>query len=144
MASSLVAGNLMPDAQSAAFVPPVASLEAHAVTTGQTCMADEGVRTEGQGTMVITWPEDVLDWTPALEREFRRLAMLEATCAASADELARIEELSRLRQRLDQPRTTDEILRQLKHDRLLEMIADTLREYAEFQKGARKKRTAAR
>lgn len=144
MASSLVAGHLMPDAHSANFVPPMASRETHAVTTGQTYVEDEGARTEGQGSTVITLRGEVSEWTPSLEREFRRLALLEATSTATADELARIEELSRWRQRLDQPRTTDEISRQLKHDRLLEMIADTLRQYVQFQEGAGRKRTTAR
>jgi len=94
--------------------------------------------------MVLTVSQAPTEWTRKMEREFRRLALEEARGLLSSNQMARLEELSRWRNQLEQPRTTEEVLSQLKRDRLLEKIAEALREYVQFQEDADKKKLGSR
>ena len=59
------------------------------------------------------------------------------------EQLSRLERLSLLRDRLDSPRSVEDILRQLKHDRVLQKMAEALKDYVEFRQDANKKRPAS-
>lgn len=141
VASSLAAGWLVPEKYSAITTPPLMVREA--VVTDQANLPQESSHPESEGLLVVNLPEVAREWTRKMEREFRRLALSEAKGTLSAVDSARLEELSLLRERLHQPRPAEEVLRQLKRDRLLERISETLRQYVEFQEGAGKKRSPA-
>lgn len=94
------------------------------------------------GTVAVTVPEMPKEWTKRMEREFRDLALREAQGRLSPKEMAHLEALSRSRERLSCPRRADEVLLQLKRDRLVEKISETLRQYVEFHETASKKRPA--
>lgn len=141
VASSLAVGWLMPENHSELVAPPVVAREA--VVTCETSMPEQTSHSENEGMLVVDMPEVGKDWTPNMEREFRQLALGEAKATLTVDDYARLEELSVLRDRLQHPRTAAEVLLQLKRDRMLEKISDTLRKYVEFQEGAGKKRSAA-
>ena len=68
-------------------------------------------------------PSDAkMKWTPAKEREFRRLALEEVRGAINPTESSRLNELERFRNRLMNPQTPEEILMQIKRDRILEKM----------------------
>lgn len=73
-------------------------------------------------------------WTGKLEKEFRLLALKEATQQLSRIELRRLEQLQHWRGRLETTRTSEEILFQLQRDRLLEKMAENLQAYVRIQK----------
>jgi len=83
------------------------------------------------------------EWDKKLEREFRKLALLEAQELISKDDSRRLEELNRWRNELEFAPTADDILLQLKRDHLLSKMGNLLREYVEFEESANKKRFAA-
>jgi hypothetical protein len=78
-----------------------------------------------------------------MEREFRKLALEEVKGTLTAGQALRLEELNRWRDRLLHPQSAEEILLQIKRDRLLERMEGLLKEYVEFQEATGKKRTAA-
>ena len=81
---------------------------------------------------MFTFWEDGSEWTPGFEKEFRRLALAEATGSLAPEQAARLEKLSGLRDRFLNPSSPDEILLQLKRDRILGKMAEGLSEYVEF------------
>jgi hypothetical protein len=83
------------------------------------------------------------EWTKQMEREFRSLALVEAKGALAPDQAGRLEKLSRWRDQLIEPLSLEDVLRQLKRDRLMDKISETLRECVEFHEGARNARPAA-
>ena len=94
-------------------------------------------------SVLVKLTESPKEWTKQMEREFRQLALGEAKGNLTAEQIAQLEALSLWRERLSNPRPADEVLLQLQRDRLLEKISETLRQYAEFQESASKKRPAA-
>ena len=98
---------------------------------------------EDGGSVIVNMPEFPKEWTKPMEREFRQLALGEAKGNLTGEQMARLEALSVWRDRLSNPRPAEEVLLQLKRDRLLEKISDTLRQYVEFQESTHKKRPAA-
>jgi hypothetical protein len=93
------------------------------------------------GYFVLTLTQQPSVWDKKLEREFRSLALAEATATISLQAGRRLEQLSHWRDRLLNPQTTDEILLQIRRDSLLERINSLLNEYVEFQESADQKRT---
>ena len=57
-----------------------------------------------------------------MEREFRQLALREANGTINERELERLQNLSGWRDQLLSPRSAEEVLRQIKRDRLIEKI----------------------
>jgi hypothetical protein len=91
------------------------------------------------GTTAVTLRYPV-EWNPQLEKEFRILARAEAVGKLSAYELARLGFLNKLRDRLRNPPSPDNILAQIRHDRLLDQMQKVLSEYVEFRETQDQKR----
>ena len=142
IASTVASVCLVPQAHSAEIPAPLRVGEA--VFNDRAIAPDEASNTAAGGAMVLTVSQAPTEWTRKMEREFRRLALEEARGLLSSNQMARLEELSRWRNQLEQPRTTEEVLSQLKRDRLLEKIAEALREYVQFQEDADKKKLGSR
>jgi hypothetical protein len=104
----------------------------------------ESSHSDSGGSVVITLALSPEDWTKAMEREFRRLVLAEAKGALTAADAARLEQLNHWRDQLNHPRPTEEILAQLRRDRVLDRIAQSLKDYVEFQEGPGKKRASSR
>ena len=141
VASTLATGCLVPESHS--VISDGAVLVEEFAMPEQTFVPEMAGHSEGRGSVILNMPESPKEWTKQMEREFRQLALREATGKLTSDEMPRLEALSVWRERLSNPRPAEEVLLQLKRDRLLEKISDTLREYVEFQKGTNRKRPAA-
>ena len=97
---------------------------------------------DGVLTMIID--ESDREWTKSMEREFRALALLEARDALTREQARRLGALSQLRDRFLNPRTPEDVLIQVRRDRLLEKISENLQQYVKFQEDAsRSRRTSA-
>ena len=83
------------------------------------------------------------EWDKKLEQEVRKLALLEAKGTLSQEQAGRLEQLSEWRNSLLDPPPPEEILLQIRRDRLLEKTEKLLRAYVEFQEATGKKRVAA-
>ncbi|WCJ58851.1 hypothetical protein NXS98_14155 [Fontisphaera persica] len=144
VASSIASAILMPQGHTIwaeASLPTEAPTEA--VPEVQAPFVEAYSHKDNPNTVHYSFRQMPKEWTKQMEREFRRLALLEAKGTLAGDQVSRLEELSLLRDRLFCPQPEEEILLQLKRDRLLEKISNTLREYVEFQEGAGKKRATA-
>ena len=136
VASTFVAGCMTPETHSAAHDAPLVECGA-----AQSPFAQEpSDRSQVGDSVIITFHSSPAEWTKGMAREFRQLALAEAKGVATDEQMQRLEQLSRWRDSLDNPRPADEVLLQLKRDRLLEKISETLRQYVEFQQAAGKKR----
>ena len=82
-------------------------------------------------------------WDKRLEREFRKLALEEAKGTIAGDKAGRLNQLNYWRDQLLCPLTADEILLQMKRDRLLARMESLLNEYVELQEAANQTRAAA-
>jgi hypothetical protein len=91
----------------------------------------------------ITLSEAPKKWTVALDREFRSLALEEAQGTISEENARRLRQLEALRERLVAPRTSEEILLQLKRDRMLEQFSKTFEDYVQFKASAYRPRPKA-
>lgn len=91
----------------------------------------------------ITVRQHPRDWDKRMEREFRKLALEEAKGTLGHDQAARLEELSSWRDRLLCPPSAEEILLQIRRDRLLEKTEELLEAYVQFQEATDRKRAAA-
>lgn len=96
-----------------------------------------------EGTAKLLMRQNPSEWTKSLEREFRALALKEAKGDISQEQTTRLEELNQLRNHLVQGPTVDEILLQLKKERLLARMESLLKEYVEFKETEGNKRVAA-
>jgi hypothetical protein len=85
-------------------------------------------------TKELSWPAEITEWTKSLEKEFRTLVAHEATQGLADDELYRLEYLEGQRNSLNNQQSADEVLLQMKHDRVVSKLADALREYVEFKR----------
>lgn len=140
VASTIAFGCLVPENHSAIAD---AAIAVHEIGMPDQTFVPETVGHSGAGNSVfVDQPESPKEWSKQMEREFRQLALVEAKGNLTVEQMARLETLSLWRERLSNPRQADEVLLQLKRDRLLEKISDTLREYVEFQESAHKKRPA--
>jgi len=106
-------------------------------------LPQETTQSTGGGCVTVRLSRVPEEWGGKMEREFRALALEEAKGTLTAAQRARLEELSVWRDRLVEPRLAEEVLLQLKRDRLLEKISEALKEYVEFQAGTDNARPAA-
>ena len=83
---------------------------------------------------VISLGTKPTEWNPRLEREFKRLGMQEAGGSISAEALDRLELLNRWRNDLIGAPTAEEVLLQIRRDRLLARMEAVLNDYVEFAK----------
>ena len=141
VASTIAVGCLVPDSHSEIADPVVPVFEI--AMPDQTFVSEAAGRSDDGNSVLLNLPDSPNEWTKQMEREFRQLALVEATGKLNAEQMMRLETLSLWREHLSNPRPADEVLLQLKRDRLLEKISDTLRQYVEFQESANKKRLAA-
>lgn len=142
VASTVVGACFLPQSHSApaslAFMPVDVVLADRMPAPEQTS------ETGPSGSVTVAMTTSPEEWTKQMEREFRQLALREAEGDLTAAQVGRLEHLSAWRDRLVEPRSTEEVLQQLRRDRLLEKIADALKEYVEFQQGTDKARPATR
>jgi hypothetical protein len=140
-ASTIAVSCLVPEGHSVMAEPAVPVHEM--AMPEQTFVPEAAGRSDDGNSVIVNMPESQTEWTKKMEREFRQLALGEAKGNLTEEQMARLERLSLWRERLSNPRPAEEVLLQLKRDRLLEKISDTLRQYVEFQESASKKRAAA-
>lgn len=140
VASTIAVGCLVPESHSA--LSDASAITQEMAMPNETFVPETAGYSDEGNTVVVTMPEMPKEWTKRMEREFRELALREAQGRLTPEEMAYLEALSGSRERLSCPRRADEVLLQLKRDRLLEKISETLRQYVEFQETAGKKRPA--
>lgn len=137
--STLAANFIAPEQQTEQM--PAASPDQFVMThpsiTGHPILA------QAQPIVTLAIPDVPGKWTDEMRSEFRKLSIAEATGKLSSDGLGRLEVLSQYRERLLSPRTTEEILLQLRRDRILARMAETIKEYVEFKDGADRTRSCA-
>ena len=132
---------LMPHTHSEAIASP---LGGYATTAIDRASLPEGdtYHSSNEATMVML-SKNPTEWDKKLEQEFRKLALLEAKGTLSQEQAGRLEQLSEWRNSLLDPPPPEEILLQIRRDRLLEKTEKLLRAYVEFQEATGKKRVAA-
>jgi hypothetical protein len=128
---------MTPQCHTMATAAPTAELETafndHAI------MPDEGTQ-QGAEKAVVTLSQAPAEWDTKMERSFRKLALEEAKGTLNASQASQLEELERWRNRLLNSQSSEEILIQIKRDRLLERMESLLREYVQFQETTGQKR----
>lgn len=102
------------------------------------------IGTTSAATHFISVGESIQEWTPALEREFSKLALEEVKGTIQRDRMHRLEQLTTLRNRLQDPLSPEELLMQIRRDRILEKMAEALRDYVKFFGTANQTRPPAR
>jgi hypothetical protein len=138
---STMAACLMPQSHTDEATSPAVGHEA--AFTDRTSTPDDGTQQGPEQVVTVTMSKAVSEWDKQMEREFRKLALEEAKGTLTAEQASRLEELNLWRDRLLNPQPAEEMLRQIKRDRLLERMEELLKEYVEFQEAAGKKRAAA-
>jgi hypothetical protein len=114
---------------------PFPNLELPQVTVRYEARAfDPSLQIESKTVQDTSTPSPVFEnrsperkWTKIMEREFCELAMAEANEKINDEQMARLEDLSRIRDHFQEPRSPQEILLQIRSDRILEKLTDTLR-----------------
>jgi len=140
-ATAMAGATILPQNQIAAVTCPDAAQEsAYADRAGMPEAATRGGSEEAVFLTMTLTPEE---WDKKMEREFRSLALEEAKGTISEASAKRLEELNRWRNQLLHAQTAEEILLQLKRDRLLARMESLLKEYVEFQEATGQKRAAA-
>ncbi len=134
------AGVIPPHQATATVLPPVAAQES---AFPNPAVLPEESQASTRGSFVLTMPQSPSAWDKKLEREFRMLALAEASSTISIESASRLEQLSRWRDQLLCPQTVDETLLQMKRDRLLIRMENLLQEYVEFQEAANQTRSAS-
>ena len=144
VASSIALGCLVAEKRSAVVdVALQAGGETREVMANNfTNLGEADSSTSNASSVTISLREDPKEWTKRMEREFRELAFNAATGTLTSDQRQRLGLLSALRDRLIAPRTSEEVLLELRRNRMLERISEALRCYVEFQGDTGKKRSA--
>jgi len=91
----------------------------------------------------VTIPKAPTEWTKTHEKELRCLALKEATENITREEMNRLNWLSFARNHYSNPLSTEEILLQIRRDRILEKMAEALQDYVEFTESTGNKGTTA-
>jgi microcompartment protein CcmL/EutN len=128
--------------------------QGHVGVISQSLSATESATTEGnrfQAPRTITRSENVTlsfhpssrEWSKADEKEFKHLALREATEDITQEEMKRLNRLSSLRDHNSNPLSAEEVLLQIRRDRILERMAEVLHDYVEFTQSTGNKGTAA-
>jgi len=141
MASALVGVSTMPSDHASMVVHPVAPQEL--ICSNQAEFPEAITRSIENGSFVMTMVQTPSTWDKRLEREFRKLALEEAKGTIAGDDARRLNQLNHWRDQLLNPLTSDEILLQMKRDRLLARMEILLKEYVELQEAANQTRVVA-
>ena len=75
------------------------------------------------------------DWNDKLERRFLALAKKDALSKANADEVAELEQLEQLRNRLKSPMKFDELVWNAQHEEATQKLLSAMQEYLTFCTG---------
>jgi hypothetical protein len=140
--ASTMAACLAPQTHTEGNANPARGYEA-AVFADNAIMPDGRATQGSNAAVVVTVTQRPTEWDKGMQREFRALALRDAKGTLTAETARRLEELSFLRNSLLCPPSAEEILLQIKRDRLLEKTEQLLKEYVEFQEATDKKRAAA-
>ncbi len=108
-----------------------------------TTAPDQGGQVGTNDASVYSMSPMLTEWDTHMEKEFRKLALEEAKGTINRARAKRLEQLNQLRDRLHNPQSMEEILNQIKRDRLLARTEELLNEYVELQKPTSNTRTAA-
>ena len=103
-------------------------------TSFDTGKLDESAESSGEVSNPIRVSIPIEDWTKKLEKEFRALALEDAKGCITPEQQARLDELTAIRFQLQNPRSDEEILLEIKRDRVLANLSKALEEYVEFTK----------
>ena len=140
-ATAMAGATILPQNQTTAVACPQAAQEtAYADRAG---MPEAATRRGSEEAVLLTMTLTPAEWDRKMEREFRKLALEEAKGSISEACAKRLEELNRWRNQLLHAQTAEEILLQLKRDRLLARMESLLKEYVELQEATGQKRAAA-
>jgi len=120
--------------------PPVAR---EAAFTDRMSKPDQGTHEGTDRAVVLTLRQTPTEWDKRMEREFRKLALEELRGSLTTEQAKRLDQLNGWRDRLLCPQPAEEILLQIKRDRLLARMQEIINDYVEFQAAAGKKRAAA-
>jgi hypothetical protein len=93
--------------------------------------------------VTLTFRQTSKEWTKTDEKEFKRLALKEVTGNISDKELRSLNMLSWARDHQLNPLSAEEILLQIRRDRILEKMAAILEDYVEFTESTGNKGTSA-
>jgi pyruvate/2-oxoacid:ferredoxin oxidoreductase beta subunit len=129
--------------KSQASATPVPAWGHESAYIDHTIMPEEGTQSGPGSSLVLTLTQSPNKWDKQMEREFRELALKEASDELTSGEAQRLAELNYWRDRLVNPQAAEEILRQIKRDRIVEKMQDLLKEYVEFQESTSQKRASA-
>jgi hypothetical protein len=136
--STLAGVCLMPQAHVGLLPQP---LKATDTTTPGGNRFEEPETITSSANVIVSIPQNPKEWTKANEKEFRALTLKEATGAITRGEMRRLNWLSRTRDHCLSPLSTEEVLLQIRRDRILEKLADVLQEYVEFNRSTGQKGT---
>jgi hypothetical protein len=100
----------------------------------------ESTQCGAANSLVLSFPQSPTKWDKKMEREFRQLAFQEARGQLTTEKALRLAELDYWRERLVNPSSPEEILIQIKRDRILDKMQEALKEYVEFQESTSQKR----
>lgn len=142
VASTIAGACLVPQSHSAQ--PSVALEHADAALVDMLPVSQQGFKSTGSDSFLVPAGEAAAEWTSAMEKEFRKLALEELKGTITPKEVARLEELTTMRNRLQDPLTAEEMLMQIRRDRVLEKMADALDQYVKFHQSANQKRPTAK
>ena len=131
-ATVMVGAGAIPSHQANADVQPPAAAQEFAFPK-QAILPEDESQASTRETFVLTMTQSPSEWDMKLEKEFRKLALAEASSTISTRDASRLEQLSRWRDQLLCPETADETLLQMKRDRLLVRMENLLQEYVELQ-----------
>jgi hypothetical protein len=121
---------------------PTGQVAQEATFAQQTAIPGEGTQQGTNKAVLLTMGQARGEWDRGLEREFRKLSVGEAQGTLTAEQLSRLEQLNRWRDQLLCPQPAEEILLQIKRDRLLNRMEEVLNDYVEFQEVSGKARAA--
>jgi len=138
---STIAACVMPQSHTDQATSPAVGHES--AFTDRTRTPDDGTQRGPEQVVTVPMSKAVSEWDKQMEREFRKLALAEVKGTLTAGQTLRLEQLNRWRDRLLHPQSAEEMLLQIKRDRLLERMEGLLKEYVEFQEATSKKRAAA-
>jgi hypothetical protein len=141
MASALVGVSTIPSQQASAITHLVLAQEL--TCSNQTELPEATTRSIESGTFVMTMTPAPSTWDKKLESEFRKLALEEAKGTIAGDEAQRLNQLNHWRDQLLCPLAADEILLQMKRDRLLTGMEILLKKYVKLQESANQARATA-
>jgi hypothetical protein len=136
--ASTLAACLMPQSHTKEMAAPMIANET--AFSNEAVMPEQGTQEGTDKAIVLTMGQAPSEWDKQMEREFRKLAMTEANGTLTDEQAKRLEQLNSWRDRLLCPQPAEEILLQIKRDRLLARMEELLNDYVEFQEAARNAR----